>query len=145
MWAAILIWAGLVLLASNLGLLVRFESLDAWGLIFIGAGLIVNVVLKEHWGHPRPSDLFEFGGDGIYLPPWAKGPAGNGESFPSGHAAIGFSFFAFWFMPSLVRWVMTSCSNSAKAPIHDIFQTSGCILNWSLANLLAFQYITNLT
>jgi hypothetical protein len=31
----------LVLLASNLGLLVRFESLDAWGLIFIGAGLIV--------------------------------------------------------------------------------------------------------
>lgn len=40
-WAAILIWAGLVLLASNLELLVRFEMLDAWGLIFIGAGLIL--------------------------------------------------------------------------------------------------------
>ncbi len=40
-WAGILIWAGLVLLADNLGLLVRFERLEAWALIFIGAGLIV--------------------------------------------------------------------------------------------------------
>jgi len=40
-WAAILIWAGLVLLADNLGLLVRFEGLDTWALIFLGAGLIV--------------------------------------------------------------------------------------------------------
>ena len=40
-WAGILIWAGLVLLASNLGFLVRFERLDAWALVFIGAGLIV--------------------------------------------------------------------------------------------------------
>jgi hypothetical protein len=40
-WAAILIWAGLVLLVENLGLLTRFERLEAWALIFIGAGLIV--------------------------------------------------------------------------------------------------------
>ncbi len=40
-WAAILIWAGLVLLGSNLGLLARFEAVEAWALIFLGAGLIV--------------------------------------------------------------------------------------------------------
>lgn len=40
-WAGILIWAGLVLFAENLGLLVRYEPLEAWSLIFIGAGLIV--------------------------------------------------------------------------------------------------------
>ena len=40
-WAAILIWAGVALLAENMGLLVRFEWLDAWALIFIGAGGIV--------------------------------------------------------------------------------------------------------
>ena len=40
-WAAIFIWAGLVLLADNLGLLRPFERLDAWALILIGAGLIV--------------------------------------------------------------------------------------------------------
>lgn len=40
-WAAILIWAGLVLLGANLGLLVRFEWLDTGALIAIGAGLIL--------------------------------------------------------------------------------------------------------
>jgi hypothetical protein len=40
-WALILIWAGLVFLAQNLGWLVQFELANTWGLIFIGAGLIV--------------------------------------------------------------------------------------------------------
>jgi hypothetical protein len=40
-WAGILIWAGLVLLADNLRLLTRFERLDAWAFIFMGAGVIV--------------------------------------------------------------------------------------------------------
>ncbi len=40
-WALILIWAGWVLLAANLGFLLRFERIDTWALIFIGAGLIV--------------------------------------------------------------------------------------------------------
>ena len=40
-WAAIFIWGGLVLLAENMGLLIRFERLEAWSIIFIGAGLIV--------------------------------------------------------------------------------------------------------
>lgn len=47
-WASILIWAGLVLLASNLGLLARYERVDAWGFVFIGAGVIIllEVVLR---------------------------------------------------------------------------------------------------
>ncbi|MFZ5918429.1 MAG: LiaF transmembrane domain-containing protein [Chloroflexota bacterium] len=40
-WAGILIWAGVVLLAQNLGLFDRWESVSAWSFIFIGAGLIV--------------------------------------------------------------------------------------------------------
>jgi hypothetical protein len=40
-WASILIWAGLVLLADNLGLLVSFEQLNTWSFVFIGAGLIL--------------------------------------------------------------------------------------------------------
>ena len=55
-WAVILIWAGLVMLASNLGFLdqlgfrfsdsafpFEFPFADAWGLFFIGAGLILLV------------------------------------------------------------------------------------------------------
>jgi len=40
-WAAILIWAGVALLVENLGLLANLGGLDAWGLVFVGAGLIV--------------------------------------------------------------------------------------------------------
>jgi hypothetical protein len=40
-WASILIWAGLVLLADNLRLLAPFERLEAWAIILIGAGLIL--------------------------------------------------------------------------------------------------------
>jgi lipid A 4'-phosphatase len=64
----------------------------------IGAGLLTNVVFKEHWGHPRPDNVIQFGGDLTYLPPLAKGTAGNGESFPSGHVSIAFSFIAIWFV-----------------------------------------------
>jgi hypothetical protein len=40
-WAAILIWAGLVFLADNLGIISRLGNLDAWGFVFIGAGVLV--------------------------------------------------------------------------------------------------------
>jgi hypothetical protein len=53
-WAAILVWAGLVLLADNLGLLSGIQvigerlpgfaflgRMEAWSMIFIGAGIIV--------------------------------------------------------------------------------------------------------
>ncbi len=40
-WAGILIWAGIVLLLDGLGLLRAVPGLQAWSLIFIGAGVIV--------------------------------------------------------------------------------------------------------
>jgi lipid A 4'-phosphatase len=64
----------------------------------IGAGLLTNMVFKEYWGHPRPDNIVPFGGRLTYLPPLAKGPAGNGESFPSGHVSIACSFIAVWFI-----------------------------------------------
>ncbi len=64
----------------------------------IGAGLLTNMVFKEYWGHPRPDSVTEFGGGLAYLPPLVKGSTGNGESFPSGHVSIAFSFIAIWFI-----------------------------------------------
>jgi hypothetical protein len=40
-WAAILIWAGVVLLAATLGFLDRFWTVEAPALIFLGAGAII--------------------------------------------------------------------------------------------------------
>ncbi|MBN1658041.1 MAG: hypothetical protein JXA93_06545 [Anaerolineae bacterium] len=39
-WALVLIWAGLVLLADNMNL-IGFGDMESWSVIFIGAGLIV--------------------------------------------------------------------------------------------------------
>ena len=46
-WAFILIWAGVVLLADNLGYLRGF-ALEAWALFFVGAGviLLLEVLLR---------------------------------------------------------------------------------------------------
>ncbi|MGD8398397.1 MAG: hypothetical protein PVG11_06035 [Anaerolineae bacterium] len=41
MWAFILIWAGVVLLASNLDLFGGLEGFDLWAIGFLGAGAIV--------------------------------------------------------------------------------------------------------
>lgn len=58
----------------------------------IGPSFICNSVLKEHWGRPRPSEIVEFGGEKTHLKPLRKGLDQTGKSFPSGHAAAGFSF-----------------------------------------------------
>lgn len=46
-WAGILIWAGIVLLMDNLGLIAGFtiagNRLDAWSVAFAGAGVIVLI------------------------------------------------------------------------------------------------------
>jgi hypothetical protein len=41
MWALILIWAGVMLLVSNMGWFVGTETFPAWSIGFIGAGIIV--------------------------------------------------------------------------------------------------------
>jgi membrane-associated PAP2 superfamily phosphatase len=65
----------------------------------IGPGLVVNAVLKDHWGRPRPHQTVELGGTQAYLPPLLMGEAGKGKSFPCGHSSAGFmlgAFFMIW-------------------------------------------------
>jgi hypothetical protein len=40
-WAGILVWAGLVLLADNLDIIAGFRWFNTWGFIFLGAGIAV--------------------------------------------------------------------------------------------------------
>jgi membrane-associated PAP2 superfamily phosphatase len=64
----------------------------------IGPGLLVNAVFKDHWGRPRPKALVEFGGTEHYVPPLMFNGAGDGKSFPCGHASAGFSLISLWFI-----------------------------------------------
>jgi hypothetical protein len=60
-WAAILIWAGVVLLVENAGLLARYEGWEAWSFILLGAGVIV--LLKAVVSAAVPEYRRPVGGD----------------------------------------------------------------------------------
>ena len=62
----------------------------------LGPGLFVNVLLKSYYGRPRPRDVAEFGGKWQHKPPLVPGKPGQGHSFPSGHASMGFVFLALY-------------------------------------------------
>ena len=68
-------------------------------LTVLGPGLIVNGVLKDQWGRPRPHQTVELGGTLDYVPPLAVGQPGKGKSFPCGHCSAGYmlaAFFLIW-------------------------------------------------
>jgi lipid A 4'-phosphatase len=65
----------------------------------LGPGLLVNTVLKDHWGRARPSQIVEFGGSQSFTP--ALVPADQCRrncSFVAGHAAMGFYLVSFAFL-----------------------------------------------
>lgn len=55
-------------------------------LLAIGPGIIVNALLKEHWGRARPIQVVELGGHRHFSPAFLLSDEGGG-SFSSGHAA----------------------------------------------------------
>jgi lipid A 4'-phosphatase len=58
----------------------------------LAPGLLVNVVLKDHWGRPRPIDVTQFGGDERFVAWWdRRGDCPANCSFVSGDVAG-----AFW-------------------------------------------------
>jgi membrane-associated PAP2 superfamily phosphatase len=63
--------------------------------VAIGPGLLANALFKDHWQHPRPRDLIEFGGPLHYVPSPLIGSEG-GASFPCGHCSVGFMCAAGW-------------------------------------------------
>jgi membrane-associated PAP2 superfamily phosphatase len=65
--------------------------------VALGPGLLANVVFKDHWQHPRPRDIVEFGGPLHYVPSPLIGNSG-GASFPCGHCTVGFLYGLGWWI-----------------------------------------------
>lgn len=67
--------------------------------LLIGPGLIVNTVLKEHWGRARPMDIQQFNGEKTFSRPFIPvNQCKSNCSFTSGHAAAGFFLLVFGFI-----------------------------------------------
>ena len=99
------LWVGTVLVAPAVAALViklilprRKLLVSGRAIVFLIAtlalapGLLVNVVLKDHWGRPRPIDVTQFGGTEHFVAWWdPRGDCPNNCSFVSGDVAG-----AFW-------------------------------------------------
>ena len=63
----------------------------------VGAGFISHVLLKDHWGRPRPRQAIEFSGSQPFRPYYSPNLFHQPEpskSFVCGHCTMGFIFFA---------------------------------------------------
>ena len=65
--------------------------------VAVGPGLIVNAILKDHWGRPRPRQIAEFGGRLEYVSPLLPART-HGKSFPCGHCSVGYLYAAGWWV-----------------------------------------------
>jgi len=71
----------------------------------LGPGLLVNVVLKNHWGRPRPVMIQQFGGKLTYQKPWViSKECSTNCSFVAGDPSTAFAFFAFLILIRKKRW-----------------------------------------
>ena len=116
---AVLVIAGLGTLALSLTPRCRhWRSVATLVLlaVAIGPGLIGNAMLKDHWQHPRPRDLVDFGGSMHYVPSPLIGREG-GASFPCGHCTVGFLFGLGWwvFRRRRPRWAAVSLAAGLTA------------------------------
>lgn len=76
----------------------------------LGVGLLVNVILKNQWGRPRPIQIDQFCGDAPYIPVWQiSSYCETNCSFVSGEGST-----AFWFV-SLALFVPEKWRVSAFA------------------------------
>ncbi|MGK5594105.1 MAG: phosphatase PAP2 family protein [Parachlamydiaceae bacterium] len=98
----------------------------------MGAGLMTHLVLKDHWGRPRPKQVKEFGGSQdfrpFYKPNFFKQPMPS-RSFPCGHCTTGFFFFVLALLGKRYK------SNPIK--------WLGFILAWSLGIALSIMRIAH--
>ncbi len=97
--AQIFAWASFVIFIGSFWLRhikpYRLVAIFFVLVMVVGPGLLVNTTFKQRWGRPRPLDIENFSGQKPFLHAWEKGAAGEGESFPSGHASMGF----YWLTP----------------------------------------------
>lgn len=73
----------------------------------LGSGIIVNAVLKEHWGRARPAQVTAFGGEKHFTPPFVLSDQ-EGRSFSSGHTSGAFALLPLIFLARRHRIAVTA-------------------------------------
>jgi membrane-associated PAP2 superfamily phosphatase len=125
----ILEWALAIIVSAPLAIKVLFPdvrllvrpraSLFVLTSFVLGPGLLVNGLLKEHWGRARPREILSFGGEAEFSPVWWISDQCDGNcSFVSGEAASAFWLVALVFIvPREWRPATAKVTISAAAAI----------------------------
>lgn len=100
-WPAnIVVGVSIILLLSSFFYLslVKYRKIFIYLILTLalGSGVITHLVLKDHWGRPRPRQVIEFKGEQTFSPfyiPNFSNPIPS-KSFPCGHCSMGFYFFS---------------------------------------------------
>lgn len=97
----VIIFLADIIMKKNLfGIRKRAILFLMFGLI-LAPGIVVNAILKENVGRPRPEFVVEFGGESKFMPPFIYSEECDSNcSFVSGHASLGFYFMAFGLLAS---------------------------------------------
>jgi len=66
--------------------------------VALGPGLVINGILREQWGRPRPRQTEQFGGEYAHHRVHEPGASRKCKSFPCGHSSVGFAFCVFYFL-----------------------------------------------
>ena len=120
--------------------------------LFLGAGLIVNLVLKDNFGRARPRDIAEFGGSKVFTPAFViSQECRKNCSFSSGEGAAGFFTLALAMAMSRRRRVFAAAIAvgllvsfarvSAGAHFFSDIVVSFFVM-WLLADVLRFYMLT---
>lgn len=110
----------------------------------IGPGLLVNALLKEVWGRPRPSETTLFGGSWTFMPAWIPGgDCPTNCSFPSGEASGAAWLLALVFvvperwrkatLALVVGWMVVISANRMAFGSHFL---SDVVVGWCLMLLV---------
>jgi membrane-associated PAP2 superfamily phosphatase len=109
-YVAVAVCIGCMLLAGLRFITPRLPGLSLRSAAFLtaalllGPGLLVNIIMKSHWGRPRPAELIQFGGSLHYVDWWnPSGACITNCSFMAGEPASA----AWLFGPALLapaRW-----------------------------------------
>jgi len=112
--------------------------------LILGPGVLVNLILKNNWGRPRPRSVEEFGGDLPFQPVWkVTDTCDSNCSFVSGEASAGmwlvsiaFLVPASWRKPTLLFVLPLCLVLSVNRVAFGGHFLSDTLISWGLTLLL---------
>lgn len=99
-------------------------------LYLLGPVLLVNAVLKNHWGRARPADTTQFGGTLTFTPPWLPSDqCASNCSFVSGEGSAAVALaITFLLLAPLLRRVLPDLLFRAYAVLAVFLPAAGLAL-----------------